>query len=195
MLPARLLFGFGVAFRVVALVSVLSSVLFAASSPVAITKVPKALRIVDRFEPDDMPAQAKEILNGQTQSRRSLDIVGDVDWVRFTVPEPSHVAISATCVRRTLRITLYGPAAAQTALAEWTASPEGPLNTLQLEPGNFYMRVANDARTGTVQDYSLSLAITPLPREVQPVRPPVQPVDTPVLGQPLPQAENGTVVI
>lgn len=173
MLPARSLFGFGVVCRVVVLVSVLSSVLFAASWPGAIPTSPKDVRTLDRFEPDDTPAQAKVIENGETQNKRSLDIVGDVDWVRFAVPEPSHVVIIAICSRGTLKVGLYERTAGQAPLDEWTADQRVSLKTLRLEPGGYYLRVANVARSGTIPDYSLSLAITPVPREVQPVQPPV----------------------
>jgi surface antigen len=201
MLLARSLFGFGVAFRVVALVSVLSSVLLAAPTPVPYVQVPKTPRALDRFEPDDTQAQAKVIKSGETQGKRSLDIVGDVDWVRFTVPHPSLVSIGAACVRGTLRLSLQGPTGGKVVVTEWTVKagesekasiPEmanlpavvknlthlqETVKALSLDAGDYYMKVSNDARSGTIPEYSLSLAIADVPGTVQPGQVPIRPAD------------------
>ena len=46
----------------------------------------------DAYEPDGTPALAKPINNGQPQTH-SINPIGDVDWVKFTLAQPSDVYV------------------------------------------------------------------------------------------------------
>ena len=49
----------------------------------------------DAYEPDDTAENATLIEANETQTGRSIDPAGDVDWIRFTVDEDSKVIVQA----------------------------------------------------------------------------------------------------
>ena len=125
------------------------------------------VRKPDKYEPDDTAAQARPIAPGETQVH-SLDIVGEVDWLRFAIAEASQVRVTAVCSRGAVRISVCGKKSGGRAIQDWT-SETAPTPSIRLAEDVYYLEVRNAARSGTIPEYTISLSVEPIsvPKEQQ----------------------------
>lgn len=119
----------------------------------------------DSFEPDDTPATAKPIANGQLQNR-SLHVPGDIDWATFTVGAggASNVRIETAGTSGDTEIWLFGPnsATAQIAYNDDAAGGKFSLITLgSLIPGTYYVKVGAFGNASTISAYTLRVSWSP----------------------------------
>jgi hypothetical protein len=100
----------------------------------------------DSFEPDDTPAAARTIANGQTQNR-SIHVVGDVDWVRFVVGTNGATNRAQFRLRESLAIPKCGCTARTASRVSWTttmtpaAAPFSQITRASLPAGTYYIKV------------------------------------------------------
>ena len=118
----------------------------------------------DRYEDDNVSAEAKQIVNGETQSR-TFHQQGDTDWVRFTVSQGSDVHIDATdALNVNIGIQLYDD-----ALNLLDSSPNMALDN-RLDPGDYFIRFEEStpaSATFVPMAYDLELLVTqPLPATI-----------------------------
>jgi hypothetical protein len=77
-------------------------------SQISITKTtPVARPAADAFEADDTASQAKPIASTGTSQTHTLDNKTDVDWVTFTIAQPSDVVIETRGTIGDTRMWLY----------------------------------------------------------------------------------------
>jgi hypothetical protein len=119
----------------------------------------------DAFEPDNTPAEAKDIVvDGEVQAR-SLGAPGDSDWARFTLAVPTQVTIETTGVPGgdTLVFLFRGDdgTVEQNDLVD--ADDDGGsffysrLTSEVLAAGTYYVLVTPFNRVGTLSSYTLSV--------------------------------------
>ena len=117
----------------------------------------------DAYEPDNTEAAAGTIANGRTQTR-SIHVIGDTDWAKFTVGASGvrNVRIS-TAPNTTLDLYRVGPGGWGSSLVriagDWshgTGAPYVPRVTLaSLPAGTYYIRVAEHGNEATIGVYPL----------------------------------------
>lgn len=125
----------------------------------------------DSFEPDDTPAAAKAIANGQTQNR-SIHVVGDVDWVQFTVGTngATNVRLQTSGVTGDTEMWLYGPNSS-TAQIDYNDDAGGgtfsQIVRASLAAGTYYIKVGEFGSDRTIASYALTASwteSTPVPQ-------------------------------
>ena len=110
----------------------------------------------DMYEPDGVPELAKPIANGMAQTH-SLNPLGDVDWVKFTLAQPSDVYV-VTDSPSPLVLTLYtaaGLANLNNPLARATTTLTRA-GAASLPAGSYYLQVTA-ATNQAVAAYQLLL--------------------------------------
>lgn len=120
--------------------------------------------IGDAYENDNVATSAKVIENDKRQAR-SIHAAGDVDWVKFSLAQLSDVTIETDGSRGDTQIWLYGPnsptkeirnnddksAASDFSLIQRTGEE-------RLEPGTYYVKVAEAGNDGAIAAYTLTVA-------------------------------------
>jgi hypothetical protein len=131
--------------------------LFLDTTPVAITG--------DAYEPDNTPADAKVITDGETQNR-SIHLSGNEDWARFTLAGPSDVVLRtgprSGFVGGDTVMWLYGPnsSATQVAYNDDASGVWSQITAASLPPGTYYVRIQEYGNNGTIDGYTLFLDAT-----------------------------------
>jgi len=113
----------------------------------------------DRYEPDNTAIQAKMIYNGQPQAR-SIDIIGDVDWIKFVLTEKSDIRIETYGAAGDTQMWLYGPPSSTTQFAyndDNGASKFSLISRAGLLPGAYYIKVQKFSNNATIPAYTLLL--------------------------------------
>jgi cell wall-associated NlpC family hydrolase len=121
----------------------------------------------DLYEPDNSAAAARTIsTNGRAQPH-TIHRPADVDWVRFTLHERSHVAIRTSGFVGNTEIAVFGPGSSTDRIA--FSDGNGGFARIELGgasalgAGTYYVRVGefgHDARIGL---YRLGVKATPAP--------------------------------
>jgi hypothetical protein len=109
----------------------------------------------DVYESDDSIATAKIISNRQAQNR-SIDVVGDEDWAKFTIPSGGARNIQINSSFDT-QLWLYRGGDMQ-ELAYDSANGAGDDSIIQvatLPAGAYFIRVRDYGNDDTIQDYQL----------------------------------------
>lgn len=125
----------------------------------------------DSFEPDDTPAAARTIANGQTQNR-SIHVVGDVDWVRFVVGTngATNVRVQTSGVAGDTEMWLYGPNSFTSQLDYNDDAGGGTFSQISrasLPAGTYYIKVGEFGGDRTIPSYALTVGwteSTPVPQ-------------------------------
>ena len=124
----------------------------------------------DGYEADDTAATAKVMANGQIQNR-SIHVVGDVDWAKFTVGAngATKLRIATAGVSGDTEMWLYGPNST-TAQLEYNDDAGGTTFSQiardSLAAGTYYIKVAEFGSDRTISAYTLAVSWTdsvPLP--------------------------------
>ncbi len=123
----------------------------------------------DPYEIDDTSAQAKPIFSGSPQLR-SVNPIGDVDWVKFELTQASSVALETTGITNSdTRMWLYNSALSQIAFNDdknysagnWYSYIYRACGTTALAPGVYYVRVDEYGSDHIIPEYTLTLNATP----------------------------------
>jgi hypothetical protein len=144
----------------------------------------------DAFEPDDTATQAKPLpLDGSSQTR-SLNVIGDSDWVTLSLNQGDRVRIFTRSRDCDTYLYLYGTDG-QTVLMEDDDSGEGSNSLIIYTPaqtGTYYARVRHyNERTGACDGYTLTAT-------VEPARPPSAPGSALPIPSPTPVPVSPTPV-
>ncbi|MCY2995951.1 MAG: hypothetical protein NTY19_50090 [Planctomycetota bacterium] len=122
----------------------------------------------DQYENDNTASQAQPIVTGVTQIH-SIHVVGDVDWVKFTLTAPSEVSIVTDSSFSNIKeLTLFGPDDSSTQKT-YTNDTYGIGQSARLffngsdalGVGTYYVRINELGNDATVSNYSLQVTITP----------------------------------
>lgn len=118
----------------------------------------------DSYEPDDTAAAAKTIANGQTQNR-SIHVVGDVDWAKFTIGAngATNVRIQTAGVSGDTEMWLYGPNSATTQIDyndDAGGSTFSQIVRSSLAAGTYYIKVGALGNNRTISAYTLAVSWT-----------------------------------
>ena len=113
----------------------------------------------DAYEPDNTPAAARRISNGQTQ-RRTIHRAGDVDFAQFRVPDPGgrSVVIETAGARGDTQMWLYK--ANRTLVAYNDNGGTGNFSRIRvaaLSAGTYLIKVREQGNNGTIPAYTLRL--------------------------------------
>ena len=112
----------------------------------------------DSYEADDTPATAREIDNGQTQTR-NIHVAGNVDWAQFTIGPygASNVLIETAGPSGDTEMWLYGLDNSATLIAYnddgnglWSV-----IRTNSLPAGKYYIKVTEYRNDGMIRSYTL----------------------------------------
>ena len=111
----------------------------------------------DVYEPDNGPASAKLISIGQTQER-SIDPLGDEDWVKFTLTSASTVTFTVDPRGSDVTVLLFD-SDGTTKLMEWVVWP-GPENLTytNLPAGTRYLYIINSSSL-VVGSYTVAFSV------------------------------------
>ena len=97
----------------------------------------------DAYEPDDATKNAKSISVDGTVQQRTLNTIADVDWIKFTLTEPSEITIRADSESATtVLLDLYSAKGTKTG----TFIQGGPASIVRnglnsLDAGSYFVRV------------------------------------------------------
>ena len=122
----------------------------------------------DRYEPDNKPATAKTIVSGETQYR-SIHVLGDGDWVKFTLEQTSDVTIETNGMAGDdTVIALFGPDSPTTLIEKDNNHGAGYFPRIErmgsgaLTAGTYYLKVREYGNNKTIFSYILSLDVQPV---------------------------------
>ena len=131
-------------------------------------------RPLDRYEPDDSAATAKSIpTDGSPQwhsvhrlKNNSLRVIGDEDWVKFTLQSSTEVEIQTGGPASDPVMYLYTSEDTKSALAKDNDSgPDAHAYIKQSLPaGTYFVKVADDGNNDTIPSYSVTVTARPLDR-------------------------------
>ncbi|HRU38913.1 MAG TPA: DVUA0089 family protein, partial [Candidatus Goldiibacteriota bacterium] len=119
----------------------------------------------DIYEPDNTYLTAKYIYSGQTQVR-DISPVGDTDWVKFDVTMPSVVILQTSGWNGDTEMWMYDSAGAATG--SWFQYDDDgggfawSMISATLQPGTYYVRIADYANDSIITGYNLSMTVVPL---------------------------------
>ncbi len=118
----------------------------------------------DSFEPDDSAASAKAIANGQTQNR-SIHVIGDADWARFTVGAngATNLRIQTAGISGDTEMWLYGPNSTTQQLDyndDAGGSTFSQVVRASVPPGTYYIRVGEFGNDRIIPAYTLTASWT-----------------------------------
>ncbi len=118
----------------------------------------------DSFETDDTAAAAKAIANGETQNR-SIHVVGDVDFVRFTIGAngATNLRIRTAGVSGDTEIFLFGPNSPTTQLDYNDDAGGGTFSQIvraTVPAGTYLVKVGEFGNDRTISAYALSVSWT-----------------------------------
>ena len=121
---------------------------------------------VDAYEPDETPATARSIRNGQTQ-RRTIHASGNEDWVRFDVGNgwnnAYNLRLETAGTRGDTQMWLYGPNSATMRVAYDDNSGAGKFSRITvgaLAWGTYYIRIREKGNDGRISAYTLRASWT-----------------------------------
>jgi len=120
----------------------------------------------DSYENDNSATVAKAISSGQTQSR-SIHVVGDVDWAKFTLGQRSNVSIETNGTSGDTQLYLYGANNTTNSIAYDDDTGNGAFSlinrtgTSALDPGTYYIKVQGYNNNTRITAYTLSMTATP----------------------------------
>jgi hypothetical protein len=123
----------------------------------------------DIYELDDVYGQAKilynAILNPNQVQTRSIHAPGDVDWAKFTLTRTSQVTIATNGSSGDTEMWLYGPDSPYSLIQYDDDSGDGNFSMIKrtLNPGTYYIKIAEYQNNGTIPSYTLSLAYPLVP--------------------------------
>ncbi len=122
----------------------------------------------DSYEPDCTPAQAAEILDGETQTH-SIDLVGDQDYLKFTLSGLSSITLQTSGPNPTTDDTLLR--LYNSSLQELDFNDDQNPNVLYsyiqrcgasaLPAGTYYARVVKRLNDATIGSYGITFKINP----------------------------------
>ncbi len=118
----------------------------------------------DSFETDDTAAAAKPIANGETQNR-SIHVVGDVDFARFTVGQngATNLRIRTAGVTGDTELFLFGPNST-TAQLDYNDDAGGStfsqIVRASVPAGTYYIKVGELGNDRTITAYTLAVSWT-----------------------------------
>jgi len=118
----------------------------------------------DSFEPDDSPATARTIANGQTQNR-SIHVPGDVDWARFTIGSngATNLRIQTSGLAGDTEMWLYGPNSFTSQLDYNDDAAGGTFSQIvraNVPAGTYYIKVGEFGNDRTIASYALTASWT-----------------------------------
>lgn len=150
------------------MVTLSASTIYTLGSPSNATIKIKDNDSIDSYEPDNRPARAKTILSGETQYR-SIHVIGDVDWAKFTLNQTSNVTIETNGeVGDDTAIALFGPDNSKTLIEKDNNDGIGYFSLIQrtgtraLTPGTYYIKVWEYGNNTTIFSYTLSFNAQPV---------------------------------
>ncbi|HRD65088.1 MAG TPA: S8 family serine peptidase [Candidatus Competibacter sp.] len=119
----------------------------------------------DSYEPDNSSAQASPFSAGTSQTH-SIAPVGDQDWVRFTLAQPSGVVLETAGASGDTEMWLYNSALVQQNYnddngASLFSRIERTCAASPLPAGTYYVKVSEYGNNETVSSYTLSFQATP----------------------------------
>lgn len=141
---------------------------------------PILVRLLDRYEPDNTPDRAAVIAADRTAQDHSIHAPADVDWAKFTLTERSNVILSTEGYRGDTEMWLFGPDAADAPIAYDNDSGPGAMSRIAcvddhaLDPGTYYIKIAEHGADARILRYQLRVWATPVP-----LGDPYEPDDTP----------------
>ena len=118
----------------------------------------------DAYEYDGSATAAKAIANGQIQNH-SMHVVGDVDWVKFTVGAAgaSNVRVETSGASGDTHLWLFGPNNASTLVAYDNDSGTGSFSLIaksSLAPGTYYLGIREYGDNATIAAYAVQASWT-----------------------------------
>ena len=150
------------------IVSVSTSADYTTGSPSSATVTIKDNDSGDSYEPDNRSAKAKKILSGETQYR-SIHVLGDVDWAKFTLNQTSDVTIETNGMAGDdTAIALFGPDNSTTLIEKDRNHGLGYFSLIRrtgtraLAAGTYYIKVREYGSNRTIFSYTLSLYAQPV---------------------------------
>lgn len=142
----------------------------------------QAEAVGDLFEPDNSAEQGT-LLEAGTSQARSLDPVGDVDWVRFTLTRESYVTLETSTPVGATELALFREGSTSPLVVEGSVVGTARVVVPQLPAGSYQVRVRNPQDV-LVSGYLLALQVSDA----------FEPDDTPEAARPLaleePQEHN-----
>ena len=111
----------------------------------------------DQYEPDDTPATATPIDNNIPQVH-SIIPANDVDWVIFTLTEPSDVLLETSGISGDTRMWLYDDKMNEIAFSDdANGSLFSAINITGLSAGTYYVKVDELYNNDEIANYTLTL--------------------------------------
>ena len=127
-----------------------------------------ALLVLDSYEPDNSPAQAKQMFTGSSQTR-SISPATDVDWVKFTLAGIPGATVGAVAIETTgpigydTRIWLYDSNLTEIRFSDDEgAGLYSYINTCDmahLPVGTYYIKVDGFNKNNEIPSYTLSISV------------------------------------
>ncbi|MHA1280181.1 MAG: DNRLRE domain-containing protein [Candidatus Helarchaeota archaeon] len=116
----------------------------------------------DIYEPDNDYSSAKTIIPGETQTH-SIQPVGDVDWVKFTLDSTSDVVIETSGNSGDTRLYLYDSNLNQIAFDDDSgAGYFSKIIVNDLSPGTYYVKIDEYGNNNEISSYNIDLTVTPV---------------------------------
>lgn len=120
----------------------------------------------DAYEPDNEMAEATPLTAG-VQQTHNINPVGDTDWFRFTLTEPSSVIVNIDSGEnfgdRAHHATLYtgDRTILGSSLGTRLSSFSRPCGPTLLLPGDYYVWVSPSNSSQTISSYSINVLVSP----------------------------------
>lgn len=118
----------------------------------------------DDFEPDDGPAEAWRHPHNATSGPRSIDPVGDQDWIDFVLTERSEVIVETVGSAGDTRMWLYDDSLDQIDFdddgGDGTFSRIAREGSEALEAGLYYAKIDEYGGNDTIASYGIELSVT-----------------------------------
>ncbi|MCK5019011.1 MAG: PIG-L family deacetylase [Candidatus Peribacteraceae bacterium] len=112
------------------------------------------------LEPNNDYAEANEIIDGETQTH-SIDPVGDIDYVKFTLSSISDVTLETSGISGDTTIVLYRPDGT-TFIAQDTNGGSGAWSKLsykRLGEGTYYAKIIENGNNEEISSYDVTLSV------------------------------------
>ena len=120
----------------------------------------------DAYEDDDIYTDASAITNGVTQDH-SIDPVGDLDWVTFTLGEESGITLATSGLEDAdTRLYLYDSTGTNQIgydddnITDAYSTIERPCASNPLPAGTYYAKVDEYGNNDLIGEYQLDLSVT-----------------------------------
>lgn len=117
----------------------------------------------DSYETDDTAGAATTITNGATQTH-SIHVVGDKDWVTFTLPaNATNLRIETDGASGDTEIFLFGPNSSTNQITSNNDSGNGAFSLITRsspEQGTYFVRVEEFSNNSTISAYTIQVSWT-----------------------------------